>query len=119
MNYIKRTNQGIEIQEHTRQLVERGLLDYLNTLCLQDGSTYLGRIHFSQSIAQTKDKPVLYINDDVILVPTMSIRRYEVVLFNLFNVHEYRIKETCIELVFKNQSKICLNISKKYLKIKS
>ncbi len=107
MNYIKRNNEGIERDGIT---MKKSLISYLNKLCLQSGSSLQGRLDFGKYLLNTTKIPI-YINKDIILFPTESIRRYNSVLINYKNIISYNEIDDFIRVVFKDLREIYVNIS--------
>ena len=107
MNYITRDILGINIDG---QIKTTTLKSYINKLCLQYGSTLEGRTDFSRYILNTSKLPI-YVNKDIILFPTMSLRNYETVLINYCNIQEiYQIKDI-VRIVFTNTKLLDVKIS--------
>lgn len=99
MNYIKRTSNGIVIDDIFNH--QKGLIQYINTLCLEDGSTYKGRLNYSKTIVGNYKNPI-YIHSDLVLFPTHSIRLYECVLINFFTIEHIIDHIDHVEIMFQN-----------------
>lgn len=96
MNYIKRSSEGIIIDGKEINIT---LKKYLNSICILDGSTLNGRIQFSKNVLKCNLVPI-YINDDIILSQTASMRVYEVIIFNALELEKYHVIGSSIQLTF-------------------
>lgn len=113
MNYIKRTEYGIEIDQIT--FTQTGLIQYINNLCLNDGSSYSGRLNYSKKILGNHKNPI-YINDDLLLIPSHSTRRYECVCINYFLIDSIIESDGKSKVIFQSSMYILIDISPALLK---
>lgn len=112
MKYIKRHMHGIIIDGLVHN--NMGLLQKINDLCLKDGSTYNGRLMYSKTILKNHKNPI-FVNDDMVLVPTHSIRRYECIYVNLFTIKKILNNQGSIKIIFTDNSAIDVDISLKIM----
>ena len=113
MNYIKRTEYGITINGN--QDIKNSLIMYINRLCLEDGSTYQGRLEYSKHILNNHKNPI-YINDDCVLMPTHSTRKYECTFINFFMITNIKECNSKTQIVFQNGTSVLVPVSMKILK---
>lgn len=111
MNYIKRSIEGIIVSEEESINVNKGLVSYVNKMCLSNGSSLQGRIDYSRQILGTKNKVPFLVSDDILLIPTHSFRSYECVLVNLFEVVEIKENNSVLKLSFKDGTLLDIGIS--------
>lgn len=113
MNYIRRTPYGIEISMNQRKIViETSINQALNKLCLMSCSTLQGRIDASKLILHTKSKVPIYINQQIVLIPTMSYRNFDCVFFNLYNIlHIKKASQHKTKIIFDDLSFLIVECS--------
>lgn len=119
MYYIRRFNNGIEIssEKGTIQLSST-LKKYINEMCIKSFSTYEGRrISASIFLRESNNIPI-YVNEEIMLYPTKSIRCYDTVFVNFNEVLSIKkVKSGVICFIFTNLSEIVIETSyKKILK---
>lgn len=116
MKYITRDIQGVLIVSNEQKVLQRGLRQYLNDLCLQEFSTFEGRIKSVQQRFQLYTNIPVYINAMCLLVPTKSIRETDVVYFNYHRtIGIQKVEENC-RILFDDDSTLLISTS--YLKIR-
>lgn len=82
--------------------------------CYINGATLEGRQKGSSYLIGTSYKPPIIINDydNIILIPTHSIRNKDCSWINLNAIlNYYHTKNNCVTIEFKNTKKLVLNIS--------
>jgi len=113
MYFIKRSKEGIEIGSENGSLyVNSSLKKYINNMCLKKLSTYDGRRESVSKFLNENNNIPIYVNDDIILYPTKSIRCYDTVFVNfneVLSIKKHRNGYT--SLIFTNLSEILLKIS--------
>lgn len=112
MDYIKRCIDGVFIVSNKSFKENKGLVSYIQELCLNDGSSMNGRIEFSKHLLQSKSKVPFFVSEDILLVPTHSIRNYDCALINLFNVCEVRKSYSGLKLSFVSGNILEVSISR-------
>ena len=116
MNYIKRTLSGISIYKDDKEYVlNKGLKSFINELCLQNGSSFKGRIDSAKYILKKNANVPIYISIDIILFPTVSIRNIESILVNYKEISHFIEEEKGCLVVFKDSSK--LDIKQSFYKL--
>lgn len=110
MKYITRSNVGILIDGQEYSV---GLKKYLNSLCIKGLSTFDGRVEASKIILKKRTNPPVFISPEVCLFPTKSIRDYNMIYINYFEVLSvsYVDNKSCL-LVFNDLSRLYLDIPK-------
>ena len=113
MYYIRRSNKGILIKNENREFtVDTSIKKYINSLCMKNLSTYDGRrVSTSKLLGENNNIPI-YVNEEVILYPTQSIRCYDTVFVNfqeVLSIKKVGIGYTCF--IFTNLSEIKLEVS--------
>lgn len=103
MNYLLRNNQGIKIGYNNEcKFINVGIVNYINKLCINNLSTYKGRIDASKKVLNTTSKLPIYIDDTIVLFPNISIRRYDCILINYMEI-------LSITKVFNSKCRITFN----------
>jgi len=112
MYYLKRHNNGIMIKDETSEyLVSSGIKKYLNNLCMNNLSTFDGRRKAIVKLLKQKDNIPIYIDSENFVYPTKSIRDFDMVYINYFEVLSYKtvgFKKTLI--VFNNLEYLIIDI---------
>lgn len=89
LQYIKRSINGtIVVYDNHIEEYNNAPVHIINKLCMEYGSTYKGRV---QSVARKysiKRKVPIYVNKDVLLIPTGSNRDYETYWLNYHQIME-------------------------------
>lgn len=102
------------IEEENSIIVNETPVEVVSKNCILNGSTLEGRQRGSSYLIGTTYKPPIIISDyeNVILVPTHSIRNKDCIWINLNKIlNYYPTDNNKIILEFKNYKKIILNIS--------
>lgn len=102
------------IESETSLLLEEGPSEIVANNCYLNGSTLEGRQKGSSYLIGTSYKPPIIINDkeNLILIPTHSVRNKDCIWISLNNIlNYYRTENSSVILEFKNHKKITLNIS--------
>jgi competence protein ComK len=113
MQYIKRSENGIEIGTEKGIInVNSTLKKYINDLCLKNLSTFEGRRVATSKLLMENNNIPIYINEEIILYPTKSIRCYDTVFVNFNDVLSIKKnKNGHTSLIFTNLSEIVIEIS--------
>jgi len=112
MNYIKRSNTGVEIGINKNIVqMDIGLVKYINDLCLEYGSTLEGRIKsFKKNYGILNNTPIL-VNNQIALIPLKSIRKYDSVLINYFEVFRIEKMEGNVLVYYHDNTTLEVDIS--------
>ena len=113
MNYIKRNNDGIEVNNDFGTInINSSLKKYINSLCLKNLSTYDGRRTSIGKLLDENNNIPIYVNDDIILYPTKSIRCFNTVFVNFIEVLSVKkVDKGYTSFIFTNLSEITLEVS--------
>ena len=115
MYYLKRHNKGIIIKDESSEyLVSSGIKKYLNNLCMNNLSTFDGRRKAIVKLLEQKDNIPIYIDSNNFVYPTKSLREFDMIYINYFEVLSYKeiaYKKTLI--VFKNLEYLVVDIDMK------
>ncbi len=98
-------NKSRYINETTVNIVSKN--------CIINGSTLDGRQKGSAFLIGSTYKPPILLNskNNIILIPTASIRNSSCIWISLKHILNYKNKNDYVVLEFKNHQKISLNIS--------
>lgn len=112
MYFIKRSKEGIEIgTDKGLFYVNSTLKKYINNMCLKNLSTYEGRrVSTSKFLNENNNIPI-YIDEEIILYPTKSIRCYDTVFVNFHEVLSIqKVENGYTSFTFTNLSEIVIEI---------
>lgn len=113
MFYIKRSTEGLELcGKNGVVFIDSTLKKYINKLCLKKLSTYDGRRQATAKYLKEKCNIPIYINEDIILYPTKSIRCYDTVFVNFKEVLSIKkVSKGYTSFTFTNLFEIELEVS--------
>lgn len=119
MYYIRRNNKGILIKDENKEyVVETSIKKYINMLCMKNLSTYDGRKIAVKNLFEQKNNIPIFVNRNIFLYPTKSLRDYDTVFINYFSIlsfNESGLNKTLF--IFNNLDEIIFDISiKKVIK---
>jgi len=112
MKYIKRSTEGILVTGNKKVFMSKGLKQLINDLCIRNLSTFEGRERAARVLLNRKSILPIYVNDDICLFPTESIRNYACIYINyneLLSFKEMNKDET--KIIFYDLSEIFVNVS--------
>ncbi len=115
MYFIKRSIDGLEIgTEKGITYMNSTLKKHINDMCLKNLSTYEGRRISTSKLLNENNNIPIYVNEEVILYPTKSIRCYDTVFVNFHEVLSIKKGENgYTSFIFTNLSEILIEISYK------
>lgn len=117
MNYIRRNNKGIEVSINGKLMyINKGIRWYLNDLCIKNLSTLDGRIDAVKKKYNIKHKVPIFVDSKCILFSTGSMRDFEVVYINYFEMIEYSSKDEKTIIYFKDGTNIDIKLSLKIVR---
>lgn len=88
--YIKRIYEGISVKYETyKEIYDASIKKFLNELCIENLSTFDGRINAVRIKHNIKSLVPLYVSNECLLIPTSSIRNYECVWINYYMIQSY------------------------------
>lgn len=108
-NYL--TSKICEVKEDESTYVSSSNMNtYLNALCLENGSTYLGRKEaFRYQMRQKKFTPI-YVSKDILYFPTESLKNPNCVWINYHEIESIEYKEKACNIFFKDHTcLVCLH----------
>jgi competence protein ComK len=112
MNYIKRHSLGCYLGGDNK-VVQKGIKDYLNQLCIKNLSTFDGRKYAASKLLNKSRLVPVYINKNVLLIQTKSLRMESVCFINYFAIHFIEsFGKHCI-ITFHDGSTLEINLSHK------
>lgn len=117
MKYIKRSSEGTMISKSSKEFVKKGLKQSINEWCIKNLSTFEGREKAAGILLNRKSVLPIYVNKDIFLFPTESLRNYSCIYINyneLLSFTELSTTET--RIIFYDLTEIVVPIS--YQKIK-
>lgn len=119
--YIKRIYEGISVKYETyKEIYDTSIKKFLNELCIENLSTFDGRINAVRIKHNIKSLVPLYVSNECLLIPTSSIRNYECVWINYYMIqscdgNEIKMLDGSIievkERVMDRQIKTCEEIA--------
>lgn len=80
-------------------------------LCERELFTYESRVRLTKKHLNIKSKIPIYVNDQVLLMPTNSPKRYDNVWVNYFCVFSYQNHFNKTLVLFDNLDEVVLNVS--------
>ncbi len=113
MNYIKRSHEGIEVNTDLGSIyIETSLKKYINELCMNNLSTFEGRKVSTIKLLREKNNIPIYVNDELFLYPTKSIRCFDTVFVNFNEVLSIKmVSKGYTSFIFTNLFEITLEVS--------
>lgn len=116
MKYIQRSMNGIRIYDKNERELKKGLKEFINSLCIQNLSTMKGREEAASIILNKKSVLPVYINEELLLVPTESVRNYNCIYFNIHKVLSFEyIENKKTKILFDDLTALEVPISMKKL----
>lgn len=116
MKYIVRDIKGIQVVSDNIKIINKGLIEYINYLCLQELSTYIGRVTSTKKTCKIQSTVPIYINNQTILFPTSSVRNYECYYINYKEVLSVREQGNNTVIIFDDLSELYLSTDVKKIK---
>lgn len=87
MNYIMRGTKGILISSNKGiTTINSGIIQYLDILCINQLSTYKGRLLSVKKKYNIKRNIPLFIHEQLLLIPLKSIQEYDSCLINFHHI---------------------------------
>lgn len=103
MNYLTKDEQGTKISRNNTFIIKSNSLKYvINQMCIKNISTFEGRKKAISIIFKIKTLIPIYINNEIFLFPTSSLRAYDVYYINYEEILSIRKVENYTELLFKD-----------------
>ena len=113
MYYVKRQNTGILVKdEYKEKILNIGVKGYLNSLCMENLSTFDGRKKAIGKLLGQKSNIPIYINNNIFVYPTKSLREYDMYYINYYEVLSVKkIDDSNTLFVFKNLEEVSINVN--------
>lgn len=117
MKYITRCKNGVKVISKNREILNYGLIEYINMLCLNELSTYKGRITSTKKTLGIISNIPVYVNNNIMLFPTRMIRDYDCVFVNYTQVLSVKKQGDSTLIVFDDLTEISIPTSINKVKI--
>ncbi|MFH5881993.1 competence protein ComK [Liberiplasma polymorphum] len=118
MHYVKKHVNGIEVVFPYRQVVlEKGLIQFINTLLIKELTTFDGRIEALKKQCSLKYNVPIYINHKLCLFSLTPLRDTDVICLNVHAIQaiiEQEINKTMI--IFNSNETLILNYNYRLVK---
>lgn len=117
MKYLKRSVEGTMLSYKNKEFQKKGLKQSINDLCIRNLSTFEGREKASGILLNRKSILPIYVNKDVFLFPTESIRNYNCIYINyneLLSIKRFSNGGT--KIIFYDLTEITVDISYERIK---
>ena len=119
MNIITYKDKTIDIYTYNNKYeYNLTLVNFLNVLCLKNGSSLKGRIEAFNYIVNSYQKTPIIVSFDssIILIPLYSIYNDDCILINYFNIKKFKYKENTTIIYFNDGSIRNLDIDVRILR---
>lgn len=117
MNYVTRSMDGTVVSGNELFTYKQGIKSYINSLCLKNLSTFEGREKASAYVLNHKSNLPLYINENIVLFPTESLRNYECVYINYLEILSVQERDYGLtKFIFNDLSELNVNITHSKMK---
>ena len=119
MNIITYKDKTIDIYTYNNKYeYNLTLVNFLNVLCLKNGSSLKGRIEAFNFIVNSYQKTPIIVSFDssIILIPLYSIYNDDCILINYFNIKKFKYKENTTIIYFNDGSIRNLDIDVRILR---
>lgn len=98
------------------QILQRSLIDCINSRCIQYGSTYQGRRTAAKVLLQRTQQVPIYVHVNEVLVPTSAPRNQDVVFLNAIQVAFLTQQSSHTMVTFRDGSTVAVAISTGHLR---
>lgn len=110
MLYIKNNyNVTHIVKKDETQKASKTALSIVKLLCEQQLFTYDSRIYLTKKHLDIKTKTPIYINKNILLIPTKSPKNYDSVWINYFEIFDYEEFEDKTVVLFNNLEEIIID----------
>ena len=119
MNIITYKDKTIDIYTYNNKYeYNLTLVNFLNVLCLKNGSSLKGRIEAFNFIVNSYQKTPIIVSFDssIILIPLYSIYNDDCILINYFNIKKFKYKDNTTIIYFNDGSIRNLDIDVRILR---
>ena len=119
MNIITYKDKTIDIYTYNNKYeYNLSLVNFLNVLCLKNGSSLKGRIEAFNFIVNSYQKTPIIVSFDssIILIPLYSIYNDDCILINYFNIKKFKYKDNTTIIYFNDGSIRNLDIDVRILR---
>lgn len=117
MKYVKRSSEGIMVLDRKAHFYTRGIRQFINDLCIKNLSTFEGREKAASSVLSIKSNLPIYVNEEMLLFPTKSIRNFDCIYVNYHKVLTVKKKsEGLSKVIFDDLSELVVDVNLTKLK---
>lgn len=119
MNFITYKEKSLDIYTiNNKYNYSTSLINFLNILCLKNGSSLKGRIDAFNYIINSKQKTpiIVSLNNSILLIPLYSIYNDNCILINYYNINKIKYKENTTIIHFNDGSIRILDIDIRILR---
>ncbi len=110
MKYIVRSEMGVKIESDSTRYLDFGLIEYINTLCIKELITYKGRIEATRKKLDIQSNIPVFISQELLLFPTVSVRNWDCFFINYFEVLSVTSENGKAIIFFNDLTQISLDI---------
>ncbi len=112
MLYIHHKKGYTEIVFKTYELiVDKSNISVIKKICMDNLFNYDHRIRYTKEILNIKTKPPLYINRNILLISTKSLRSYDNVWINYFSISGIVKRGSKCKVIFNDLKELLLDIN--------
>lgn len=112
MLYIHHKKGYTEIVFKTYELiVDKSNISVIKKICMDNLFNYDYRIRYTKEILNIKTKPPLYINRNILLISTKSLRSYDNIWINYFSISGIVKKGPKCKVIFDDLKELLLDIN--------
>lgn len=117
MNYIVKTAYGIKISNrNTITSYPLGLIQYINQLCIDELTTFEGRMHALKKIYHKRNNMPIYINKALCFFYLEPLRSLDAMVINTHKIKAIQSKNEGITMIsFKDGSTLNVAFNEKHV----
>ncbi|PKK86724.1 MAG: hypothetical protein CVV63_04000 [Tenericutes bacterium HGW-Tenericutes-8] len=110
--YIKQDTYGSKLFfENYIQQAEKASISIVKLLCEQALFSYESRTRLTKEKFRVNTKIPIYINQELLLMPSKSPKQYDNIWLNYFAIVGYHPYQSSVVVLFKNRSELVINQS--------
>lgn len=114
---IYKKNSKTEIQTQSDTIVvSKVFQSVIEELCLLYGGSLNGKLAAFRHILHVKQKPCIYLSNDIILIPITSLKAPDCILINYKHVIACKSDAQQCQIIFDNGQKIWVNCDARTMK---
>ena len=109
--YIKQGNRESIIYYLDDKNKKEGVLtNLLNKWCLEELTTYKGRMEAIREKFHLRKYVPIYINEELMLMPTTTKNDIDIIYINIVNILKIEKNDNKSKIIFKNRKELILNV---------